>query len=516
MSTTLTYARTIGKHDFSAMAGRTVEEYSYYSIGNSGANIINPVEKNWYLSQVTEDFGRPLRLRGPQPPLLLDRPSALQLRPALPRHRYFPCRRLEVPREAWGYFPSFARHGASTRSRSSATSPLTNLNCAWAGEVGNDNIGNDSFVLNMFNNGPTFVDYVFGANQALAPGATVLTWINRGGHWENTEQWSLGVDFGFRNNRLTGSVDGFIRDTNDMLMHVIAPAHVGNRYSATANVGKVRNKGIEITLEHRNNIGKDFSYTVGGNVSFIHNELTALNGGAPIYTNFEGVQVVDQGHSLYYFYGYNDLGVFRTDQEALDYLHGYTAESIPYHAGDTKYADNDGNGIIDGNDRVDLGSSIPWLNYGLNLGAYWKGFDLQLFFQGVGGNKIYNRMRHRLESDGSTSVLSPVMADAWTVDNPDGSIANPRNSINYKVSDRFLESGSYFRLKNLPGGLLAAAQAHLQGRFRELPLLRPGLQSSPPQNTRVTTPRYRAALTRATIRRPAHSSSVSTSYIKAP
>lgn len=451
----LTYARTIGKHDFSAMAGQTVEEYSYYSIGNSGANIINPVEKNWYLSQVTEDFGRPS-----------DSVARNRRFSWIGRLHYsFDQRYLatvtfradgssKFPEKAWGYFPSFAlAWRINQESFLSDFTPLTNLKLrlGW-GKVGNDNIGNDSFVLNMFNNGPTFVDYVLGANQALAPGATVLTWINRGGHWENTEQWSVGVDFGFWNNRLTGSVDGFIRDTNDMLMNVIAPAHVGNRYSATANVGKVRNKGIEITLEHRNNIGKDFSYTVSGNVSFIHNELTALNGGAPIYTNFEGVQVVDQSHSLYYFYGYNDLGIFRTDQEALDYLHGYTAESIPYHAGDTKYADNDGNGIIDGNDRVDLGSSIPWLNYGINLGAYWKGFDLQLFFQGVGGNKIYNQMRHRLESDGSTSVISPVMADAWTVDNPDGSIANPRNSINYKASDRFLESGSYFRLKNLQVG----------------------------------------------------------------
>ena len=214
----------------------------------------------------------------------------------------------------------------------------------------------------------------------------------------------------------------------------------------------MRNRGIELSLEHRNTVTRDFSYSVSGNVSFIDNELTALNGGAPIYTNYEGVQVVDQGYPLYYFYGYQNLGIYRTDQEALDHLHGYTSESTPFHAGDTKYADNDGNGIIDGNDRVNLGSSIPWLNYGINLGAYYRDFDLQLFFQGVAGNKIYNQMRHRLEGDGSNSILAPVMADAWTAENHDGSIANPRNSINYKVSDRFLEDGSYFRLKNIQLG----------------------------------------------------------------
>jgi hypothetical protein len=88
----------------------------------------------------------------------------------------------------------------------------------------------------------------------------------------------------------------------------------------------------------------------------------------------------------------------------------------------------------------------------LNLGFWLKDFDIQLFFQGVGGSKIYNQLRHRLESNGSTSILSPVMADAWTTDNPDGSIPNPKNSVNYYVSNRFLESGNYFRLKNLQIG----------------------------------------------------------------
>ncbi len=280
----------------------------------------------------------------------------------------------------------------------------------------------------------------------------MLTWINNGGHWENTEQWSAGVDFSLWNGKLSGSLDGFIRDTNDMLMSVNAPAHVGNRYAGMANVGKVRNKGIEISLEHRNNVNSWFNYSVGGNISFIDNKLVDLNGGSPIYTNYNQVQVVNQGYPLYYFWGYQYDGIYRTDEEVLDYLTGYTAADSPFHAGDAKYRDNNGDGRIDDNDRVYLGSSIPKVNYGINLGAWLKDFDVQLFFQGVGGSKIYNQMRHRLESNGSTSVLSPIMTDAWTADNPDGSIPNPRNTVNYYVSDRFLESGNYFRLKDLQIG----------------------------------------------------------------
>ena len=164
------------------------------------------------------------------------------------------------------------------------------------------------------------------------------------------------------------------------------------------------------------------------------------------------MQVVNQGYPLYYFWGYQYDGIYRTDEEVLDYLTGYTAADSPFHAGDAKYRDNNGDGRIDDNDRVYLGSSIPKVNYGINLGAWLKDFDVQLFFQGVGGSKIYNQMRHRLESNGSTSVLSPIMTDAWTADNPDGSIPNPRNTVNYYVSDRFLESGNYFRLKDLQIG----------------------------------------------------------------
>ncbi len=457
----LTYARTIGDHDFSAMVGQTTEEYNYYSIGSSGSSILNPVEKNWYLSQVTDDFGRPS-----------DSVSRNRRVSMLSRLHYGYKNRYLItvnfradgsskfPEKPWGYFPSTAL--AWKISEESFMKDFTNLDmlklrAGW-GRVGNDNIGNDAFTLTMFNTGPTFVDYVFGKDQQLANGATVLTWINNGGHWENTEQWSVGVDFGLWRGMLTGSVDLFLRNTKDMLMSVTAPAHVGNRYSATSNVGTVRNRGAEITLEHRNQIG-DFGYSIGGNVSFIDNELTGLNGGSPIYGGYSNVTVVDQGYPLYYFWGYEYEGIYKSDEEVLSYLTGYDATSTPFHAGDAKYKDNNGDGVIDDNDRTKLGSSIPWLNYGLNLGLSWKNFDVQLFFQGVAGNKIYNQMRHRLEGNGTSSILSPVMSDAWRSDYTEGTIPNPKNSVNYYVSDRFLENGSYFRLKNMQIGYTIPSNA---------------------------------------------------------
>ncbi|MCF0218856.1 MAG: TonB-dependent receptor [Muribaculaceae bacterium] len=448
----LTYARTIGKHDFSIMAGNSIEEYNWNWIGNSGSTILNPEEKNWYLSQVTDDYGNPAE--GVSRNRRISWLGRLQYSYAdryLATFNFRADGSSKFRNKPWGFFPSFAlAWRISQESFLRDFAPLNDLKIRFGwGRVGNDNIGNDAFVLNMFNTGPTFVDYVLGNPQALANGATVLTWINQGGHWENTEQWSVGVDFSWFNNKLTGSIDGFIRNTNDMLMSVTAPAQVGNRYSATANVGKVRNRGIEISLEHRNTVTRDFHYSVSGNISFIDNKLTALNGGAPIYTNYSSVQVVDQGYPLYYFWGYDYQGIYRSQEEIDAYLPNSPGV---FQVGDAKYRDVNGDGKINDEDRVNLGSSIPWLNYGLNLGAWWKDFDLQLFFQGVGGNKIYNQMRHRLEGNGSNSVLSPVMANAWTTENPNGTIPNPKNSVNYYVSNRFLESGAYFRLKDLQLG----------------------------------------------------------------
>lgn len=461
----LNYNQDFGKHNVGAMIGQTVEEYNYYSIGNSGSTILNPVKNNWYLNQVTDDFGSPS-----------DGVSRARRFSWVGRVMYnYDSRYLatinfradgssKFRENKWGYFPSFALAWRADRESFLRDVNWINqlkLRFGW-GRVGNDNIGNDAFLLTMFNNGPTFVDYVFGKDQALANGATILTYVNNGGKWETTEQWSVGIDFGFWNNRLSGTIEGFIRDTYDMLMTVNAPAHVGNRYAGKANVGKVRNKGIEVTLNHQGYFGNGFRYSVGGNVSFIHNELTALNGGDPKYDNYDQVVVCNQGFPLYYLWGYNDLGIFRTDEEALEYFqetskgnpdaNPYTAADIPFHAGDTKYRDVNGDGRIDSADRVKIGSSIPSINYGINMSLAWKGIDLQLFFQGVAGNKIYNQMRMRLEGNGTTSQLSPIMKNAWTVDNPEGTIANPRNSVNYYTSDRFVEKGDYFRLKNLQLG----------------------------------------------------------------
>jgi hypothetical protein len=291
-----------------------------------------------------------------------------------------------------------------------------------------------------------FYGYPFGNVQDAASfGAAVLTQIDRDGKWETNEQWDAGVDFSFWNGKLSGSIDYFRRNTLDALLPVNAPAHVGNRYTMVRNVGNIRNEGVEISLNHENKVGP-VRYNIGGNISYIHNELTKLNGGSPLWGDRSKT---DLGMPLNAFWGYEYEGVYLSEEEV--------AANVPnmegVHAGDARYKDQNGDGIIDDNDAVYLGTSFPKITYGINLGADFYGVDIQLFFQGVAGNEIFNALRIRTEGTGNSATLSTTMRDVWSASNPGGSIPNPFGcSNNFADNSRYVESGAYLRLKNLQLG----------------------------------------------------------------
>ncbi len=448
----ISYNKDIKKHSFSLMGGQTVEEYNYYSIGGSGSTILNPTENNWYLNQTTDDQT-----------YASDSADRTRRTSYFGRINYsFDSRYLFTANfradgsslfgegNNWGYFPSVAFAWRLTDEKWMPS--IKNLNSikirtGW-GQIGNDQVGSDSFNMTVFNSGPTFTDYVFGSTQALANGATVLTYVNDGGKWETTEQIDLGIDVSAYKNRVSATLDLYQRDTKDMLLYTETPSHVGNYYSPLSNVGKVRNRGVELTLGLRETYG-DFNVAFNGNVSFVKNELVSLNGGSAIYYD-DGIRMIDEGYALYTFYGYEYDGIYRSDEEATTHLPNSAAT---VSAGDAKFVDQNGDGKIDDDDKVDIGNPYPWLTYGFGFDVTYKQFDLQLFFQGVFGNEIYNALRVNTEGNGTSSNLSTAMSDVWSVGNPDGSIPNPNgNSMNSSVSSRFVEDGAYLRLKNIQLG----------------------------------------------------------------
>ena len=489
--TTITYAREIGKHSFSVMAGQTWSEYNYYGIGGSGAAILNPIPSNWYLSRATEDQT-----------FASDDVSRVRRLSFLGRAFYNYDSRYMITanfradasskftKQPWGFFPSVAlawRLSEEPFMRDLELDWLDNIKFrAGFGQVGNDGVNSNAFQYTMGSSINVFYGYPFGPNQNADPavatgGAAVLTLVDESGKWETNQQWDAGVDFSFWNGKLAGTIDYFRRDTKDALLYVNAPAHVGNRYSLVRNVGNIRNEGVEITLSHENKVGP-VHYNIGANFSYLHNELTKLNGGSPLWGDRTKT---DEGMALNSFWGYHYEGIYQTDQEALDQLYTYTETTIGVHAGDARYTDVNGDGKLDEADKMVIGNPFPKFTFGLNIGAEFYGVDIQMFFQGVAGNNIYNVQRQYLEGDGSSYALASYMKDkVWVgytgpvqaamlsrgvnyfeLENREGTIPNPLGSpTNTENSTRFIEDGSYLRLKNLQIGY--TLPLHITQKFR--------------------------------------------------
>ncbi len=469
--TTLTYAKEIDKHNFSVMVGQTWQEENTYSIGGAGASIMNPVEENWYFSNTTEDR------------TFSDGVSRLRRLSFLGRafysydNRYMATVNFRADassrftKQPWGFFPSMSLAWRLSQESfmEGASTWLDNLKIrAGYGRVGNDDVPNGSFIPTMGTGMDVFYGYPLGLTPVIQPGAAVLTQVNVDGKWETNEQWDAAVDFSFWGSKLSGTVEYFRRNTLDALMYVKAPAQVGNMYDLIRNVGLIRNEGFELTLDHRYTVGK-FSYNIGGNLSYIKNMLVETNGGSPLW----GDRIkTDAGMPLNSFWGYEYEGIYQSDEEALEHLYSYTSETIGVHAGDAKYKDLNNDGKIDDNDQTYIGNPFPKLTYGLSLGADFYGVDIQLFFQGVYGNSVYNALRLRTEGAGDECTLSTSMRDVWVgytpiiqnalvsagvnyfeLENRDGTIPNPKGSpMNTENSSRFVEDGSYLRLKNLQIG----------------------------------------------------------------
>ncbi len=470
--TTLTYAKEIDKHNFSVMVGQTWQEVNYYSIGGAGSSIMNPTEENWYLSNTTED-----RTFASDGVSRLRRLSFLGRAFYSYDNRYMATVNFRADassrftKQPWGFFPSMSLAWRLSQESfmEGAAGWLDNLKLrAGYGRVGNDDIPNGAFIPTMGTGMDVFYGYPLGTTPVVQPGAAVLTQVNLDGKWETNEQWDAAVDFSFWGSKLSGTVEYFRRNTLDALMYVKAPAHVGNRYDLIRNVGLIRNEGFEVSLDHRHTVGK-FSYNVGGNVSYIKNMLVETNGGSPLWGDRTKT---DQGMPLNSFWGYVYEGIYQSDDEALAHLYSYTSETIGVHAGDAKYKDLNEDGKIDDNDQTYIGNPFPKFTYGLSLGADFYGVDIQLFFQGVHGNSVYNALRLRTEGAGDECTLSTSMRDVWvgyspiiqeslmkagvnyyTLENREGTIPNPvGSSMNTENSSRFIEDGSYFRLKNLQIG----------------------------------------------------------------
>ncbi len=273
--------------------------------------------------------------------------------------------------------------------------------------------------------------------------------------WETTKQTNVGLDLGVLGNQFTLSLEYFNRKTDNLLLNVPLPPSMGFINSTVLqNVAAMENAGFEAQLGYNDREG-EFTWYATANVSTIKNKVTRLAdgvtkieaGGNPDYGSYN-ITNTAVGQPIQSFYGWRVLGIFQNDQE----VNSSPDQTAGTAAGDLKFADTDKSGDITEADREFLGSFLPKFTYALNLGANYKNFDLSAFFQGVQGNKIFNATREITEGmirffNAGTQVLN-----AWTPSNtqtniPRAALGDPNQ--NSRPSTRFIEDGSYLRLKNI-------------------------------------------------------------------
>ncbi|GAB3315879.1 TonB-dependent receptor [Larkinella ripae] len=312
--------------------------------------------------------------------------------------------------------------------------------------------GNNAFTSNYPSIGLLgALNYVLG--NALANGLAVNTIGNDNLTWEKSRQTDIGLELGILNNRIFLTADYYNRITTDLLLAVQVPTLTGFS-SAVKNIGKVENKGLEVALNTRNLTG-EFSWTTDLNFSFNRNKVLALGPtGDPIRsgTGVGESNITMIGQPLGSFYGYRQLGVFR-DQADLD-SYPHFADSRP---GDVKYEDVNGDSKVDANDRTLIGNNQPDFIYGITNTFSYKGIDLGIVIQGVQGSSILSLSRRFYENlEGNANALTTVL-NRWRSPEQPGDGTTPRANTrttgnNNAISSRWIESGSYFRIRNITVG----------------------------------------------------------------
>ncbi|GAB3996986.1 TonB-dependent receptor [Spirosoma daeguense] len=370
-----------------------------------------------------------------------------------------------APGNKWGTFPS-----ASVGWRISEESFLKSVPSiselklrASYGETGFNGIGSYAWQsLVQADN----TNYIFGTDRNLGSYFNAIG--NTDLKWETTKMTNVGVDLGLFNNKITFTAEVYNRLTDGLLLNVPIPSSLGYTSAPLANIGSMKNWGYEFQVGYNQNQG-NFRWNVSGNLDITRNRILSLaTPSATIYSglnqDFGGFDITktEAGQPIQSFYGWQVDGIFQSVDQVYSSPRQNPAATRDAHdptkntsAGDIRFKDLNGDGVINANDRTYLGSFIPKFSYGLNFGGNYKNFDLTLYLQGVQGNKIYNGTKVieqgmlRLFNAG-TDVLN-----AWTPTNTNTNVPRAVNgdpNNNSRTSDRFIEDGSYMRLKNLSIG----------------------------------------------------------------
>ena len=458
---TLTYTKVFGDHDVTAMGGFSFrdERFNFYSVtGNfyEGSPFSRDVKQSWYINNTSADS----RVASDADDTNV--PSRVYSRSYFGRLQY-------KYRDKYIAYATLRNEAANNYNQEKSIT-LPSVGLAWI-------VSSEDFMKNL-----SAINYLklragWGrlANgnvptaraQSAIAGWSVFNDTKVDGFafstyqdnlsWEFNEELNLGADLELLDRRLSITADYFIKNTKNLAIPVLP--QVGNETSYQ-NVGAMRNKGIEIAATWRGKIAEDFGYTIGGNFSTIHNEVTDLFGQAFLTRGplAEFPQRLTIGQPFDVFYGYDIIGVYQTQAEVDADPAAASANAAgagTVKPGYFKFRDVNGDKVLDANDRIYLGSPAPTYYYGGNIGLNYKNFDLSVRIYGQGGNIIFNSSRAEVFRNQGRNIDAQLAENRWHGEGTSNSYPSSegyRTAWNQKASRFWLEDGKFFRIQNIQLG----------------------------------------------------------------
>jgi TonB-dependent starch-binding outer membrane protein SusC len=437
---TLTYTGSFDRHNLTAMVGTSYRDEWYDSLSGYAEDI--PLNENaWYIDQSRSEASKQV----------FDGASRLYGISYFGRisynfmNRYIAYVTLRQEgtskyQEKWGTFPAFGLGWVVSEENFFQGVDLIDylkLRGGW-GKLGNDKIARQD--------GASTTNPVYLAidDQQVDGSVTINTFGYLG--WETVTGTNIGVTAELFDGHLSLESDYYIRDTENAAIPVSLKLQSG---SVLRNVGTIRNQGFEMVLNWRNKVSNDFSYSVGANFSTLKNEVTDLYGQP--YLNAgqaEFRQRSQVGEPLFSFYGYEVEGIYQNQSEIDNDPIASANGLVP---GDFKFRDQDGNNVLDDDDKVFLGSYIPTFNYGGSLGLTYKNIEFSMNIMGQSGNKILNRKRGEIIWTNDTNIDADLANNLWNgegTSNKYTSASGLRRGWNQNFSDYLVEDGAFFRIQN--------------------------------------------------------------------
>lgn len=463
----LTYDKTFGQHSFSVVLGQSAQRYTSRQLGGTAYDLLAYLE-----DKANIDFTTGLASDGKEtvyggagdPNSLASYFGRLSYNFAERYMFQFTVRRDGSsrfgPNNKWATFPSVSVGWNITNEPWLQKRPewwtSTKFRLSW-GKNGNENIGNFRYTANVaLNNNYVFGGY--GKGQSLVLGSKPSGTPNADLKWEESEQYDVGLDFGFFNNALTFTVDYFYKKTNGMLKEMAIPSYLGES-KPWGNVGSMKNEGVEFELGYKL-VKNDWSFSVQANLSYLKNELIDL-GNADGYETMDNVHQIgnisraENGQPYPFFWGYKTDGIFQNQAE----IDAYTKDgkliqpnAVP---GDVRFVDLDGNGSIDDKDKTNIGKGTPDWTFGLNFNFAYKNIDFSMLVSGQWGNQIADVTRRldcqwvnlpaefmdRWHGEGTSNTMPRF---CWNGDDANKNWGN--------FSDLYIKNGAFARIKNIQIG----------------------------------------------------------------